>query len=28
VRFAMPVEAGCIIEVAITGHDGRELIAA
>ena len=28
VRFAMPVEAGRIIEVAITGHDGRELIAA
>jgi threonylcarbamoyladenosine tRNA methylthiotransferase MtaB len=28
VRFAMPVEAGCIIEVAIIGHDGRELIAA
>ena len=28
VRFAMPVEAGRIIEVAIIGHDGRELIAA
>jgi threonylcarbamoyladenosine tRNA methylthiotransferase MtaB len=28
VRFAMPVEAGRIIEVAITGHDGRELMAA
>ena len=28
VRFAMPVEAGRIIEVAIIGHDGRELMAA
>jgi threonylcarbamoyladenosine tRNA methylthiotransferase MtaB len=28
VRFARPVEAGRIIEVAITSHDGRELIAA
>jgi threonylcarbamoyladenosine tRNA methylthiotransferase MtaB len=28
VRFATPVEAGRIIEVAIAGHDGRELIAA
>jgi threonylcarbamoyladenosine tRNA methylthiotransferase MtaB len=27
VRFAIPVEAGRIIEVAIIGHDGRELIA-
>ena len=28
VRFAMPVEAGRIIDAAITGHDGRELIVA
>ena len=28
VRFAMPVEASRIIEVAIIGHDGRELMAA
>ena len=28
VRFGMPVEAGRIIDAAITGHDGRELIVA
>jgi threonylcarbamoyladenosine tRNA methylthiotransferase MtaB len=28
VRFATPVEPGCIVERTIAGHDGRQLLAA
>jgi threonylcarbamoyladenosine tRNA methylthiotransferase MtaB len=27
-RFAAPIEPGVIVDVTVTGHDGRQLLAA